>query len=59
MHQSQRSKAGAFVLDDDAQRPQVKELAEIHVLVAHLVPDAVDVLWPARNLGRDPQLRKR
>jgi hypothetical protein len=49
MHHAQGRVAVAHLIDDDAQRAHVIHLIEIEMLLAHLVPDAVDVLGPAIN----------
>ena len=51
VHHAQRRIAVAHVVDDDAQRAQVVHLGEVQTLDAHLVPDAVDMLGPAADLG--------
>ncbi len=53
VHHAQRGVAGADVVHDDAQGAQIVHLREIQPLHAHLVPDAVDVLGPAADLGVD------
>src|SRR3546814_4475121 len=44
---------------EHAHRAQVVELADRHVLLPHLLPDAVDVLGPAGDLGIDALRRQR
>ena len=51
MHHAERGVAGGHVLDQHAQRTQVVELADRHVLLLHLPPDAVDVLRPPGDFG--------
>src|SRR3546814_11709213 len=47
MCKGQNGIAGALILDNDAQRSQIEQLAEIYTLIAHLVPDAVDKIGKA------------
>src|SRR5690606_30544034 len=48
---AERGVAGGDVVDHHPHRAQVVELADRHALLLHLLPDAVDVLGPARYFG--------
>ena len=50
---AQRRVAVAEVVDEDADRVDVVDLAELRALALHLLPDAVDVLRPAVQVGLD------
>ena len=58
MDHAQHRVAGLDVGDDDAERAHVVQLGEIELLAAHLLPDAVDVLGPAADLGADTRRRQ-
>src|SRR5690606_25495210 len=51
VHDAEGGVAGGDVVDHHPYRAQVVELADGHALLLHLLPDAVDVLGPARHLG--------
>ena len=51
MHDTERGIALLQVLNDDAQSAHIIDLGELDAFLAHLVPDAVDVLRPTVNLG--------
>ena len=53
VHHAERGVAVLHLGHDDAQRAHVVELAEVERLRAHLVPDRIDVLRPAVELGLD------
>ena len=46
----------AVALDDDAHRGQVVDLVELLAALGHLLVDRVEVLRPARDVGRDVDL---
>ena len=48
---AQRCVAVFHFIDDDAQSAHVVNLGKRDILLAHLVPDAVDVFWSAVDLG--------
>ena len=58
VHQAQRRIAVGHAVGQDAHRADVEHLLEAEVLALHLPPDAVDVLGPAGDLGRDAGLRE-
>src|SRR5438309_6435818 len=43
---------------DDTDRGEVIDLVELPALIVHLLPDRVEVLWPATDLRLDPDLRQ-
>src|SRR5574343_1092458 len=51
VHDAERGIAVLQVIDDDAQGAHVVNLGELDAFLAHLVPDAVDVLRPAVDFG--------
>ncbi len=51
VHDAQSGIAVLHFVDDDAQRAHVIDFGKLDILLAHLVPDAVDVFWPAVDLG--------
>ncbi len=53
VHDAERGIAVGHRAADDPQRAQVRELAELQLLVLHLPVDAVDVLGAAGDLGVD------
>ena len=55
MDDAERRVAILDVVDENAHRANVVERVDAGLLAAHLVPDAVDVLGPTRDLGADPR----
>jgi hypothetical protein len=51
VHDAQSGIAGLHIVDDDPYGTNIVDFGKRHVLLAHLVPDAVDVFWPAVDLG--------
>ncbi len=49
----QHGVAGGDVVDDHAYGADVEHVVEVQLLAAHLLPDAVDVLGPALDVGTD------
>jgi hypothetical protein len=49
----ERRVAVAHVVDEDADGVDVVDLAELRALALHLLPDAVDVLRAALQVGLD------
>src|SRR4029079_7785085 len=54
MDDAERRVAVAEVLDEDADGGDVVALVELRGLALHLLPDAVDVLRAALQVGLDP-----
>ena len=53
VHEAERCVTIGDVVHQHAHRAHVVQLAERHALALHLLPDAVDVLRPAGDLGLD------
>ena len=58
VHDAQRRVAVADLVDEQADRVDVVDLAELRALALHLLPDAVDVLGAALELGLDAGVRE-
>ena len=56
VHDPQHPVAVTHRLDLDPDRGEVVDLAEVLALAGHLLPDGVDVLRPARDVGLDANL---
>ena len=53
MHQSKRAIAISLCLNNDAHGTHIEQLAEIEILLAHLVVDAVDVFGSTGDVRGD------
>jgi len=58
VHDAQRGVAVLDLVHNDAKRAHIVNILKVDVLAAHLVPDAVDVLGPAIDLGLDSGCRQ-
>ena len=56
VHDAERGVAVAHVVDEQADGVDVVDLAELRALALHLLPDAVDVLRAALEVGLDAGL---
>ena len=58
VHDAERGVAVLHVVDEHAHRAHVVKRFEADALALHLVVDAVDVLRPAADFGRDARARE-
>ena len=58
VHPRQRRVAGFDVVDDDSQRAHIEHMCEIQALALHLLPDAVQMLRPALDVGTQADLEQ-